>query len=176
MAKTRGFRRKRDGRIELVLDGVEADVLRRVTDDIAEIVASPPDDAMRDRLYPRAYLDPTEEEGEVLFRARLQDELVRNRLAALEVITDTLAPAEGGGVISVVLDEDAQQAWLTATNDARLVLGTMLDVSEDEPLEFAEDDPRFTYALIYDWLTQLQWQLVECLSAGLGTGGTDDER
>jgi hypothetical protein len=56
------------------------------------------------------------------------------------------------------------------------VLGTMLDVSEDEPLEFAEDDPRFTYALIYDWLTQLQWQLVECLSAGLGTGGTDDER
>ena len=60
------------------------------------------------------------------------------------------------------------QAWLTALNDLRLVLGTRLDVSDESLLEdLAEDDPRAPELALYAYLSWLQEQLVEALSSEL---------
>jgi hypothetical protein len=173
----REFRRRKDGRIAVQLDADAVGVLRHVVDDIATIVAEPPDDALRDRLYPRAYLDPTEEAAEADFRSLVHDDLVQSRLAALAAITDGLESAARAGrsTVEVVLGPDDEIAWLTALNDARLVLGTVLGVSEEEPFGFDADDPRRTAATVYEWLGYLQYDLLECLSAELGTAGTEDD-
>jgi hypothetical protein len=55
-----------------------------------------------------------------------------------------------------------------ALNDLRLVLGTRLEVSEDMDEEpFAPDDPRASAFAVYRYLSELQWMVVEALSAAL---------
>jgi hypothetical protein len=85
-------------------------------------------------------------------------ELLDGRTRALEVLAET-AKAER-------LTNEEAQAWLTALNDLRLVLGTRLDVSDESLLEdLAEDDPRAPELALYAYLSWLQEQLVEALSA-----------
>ena len=59
-------------------------------------------------------------------------------------------------------------AWLRATNDLRLALGTRLDITDDtEPPEeiTGEEDQQLA---VYYWLTALQGSLVDALVAGRG--------
>src|SRR3546814_12045240 len=52
---------------------------------------------------------------------------------------------------STEVDEEQLGAWLTALNDIRLVLGTILDVSEDV-VQVEEDDPDAPTYAVYDYL------------------------
>jgi hypothetical protein len=63
--------------------------------------------------------------------------------------------------------------FVTALNDIRLVLGTILDVSEDEALDYAPDDPRYVYGALYGWVSELQYDLVELLGRELGEEGIE---
>ena len=45
-------------------------------------------------------------------------------------------------------------------NDARLVLGTRLGVTEEER-QIADDDPNIAAFTVYHWLTYLQGELIE---------------
>ncbi|HEU5212051.1 MAG TPA: DUF2017 family protein, partial [Gaiellaceae bacterium] len=59
-------------------------------------------------------------------------------------------------------------AWCGALNDARLVLGERLGVTEDlYENGIARDDPRARELAFYAWLTWLQGELVEALSSRL---------
>jgi hypothetical protein len=125
----------------------------------------PATDPIRERLFPRAYLDPTEEESEVDWQAIVHPELVRSKLEALSLLSASLdrARAKGGGV-EVVLSPEEVEAWLGALNDARLALGVALDISED-PAEqvVAPDDPGAPGLAVYTWLTGLQGELIDVL-------------
>jgi hypothetical protein len=90
---------------------------------------------------------------------------VRSRLDAFAAVLATLrdAATQPKDPLSVRLDAPAQESWLTAVNDVRLVIGTMLGVTEDEPAPMDVDDPRFALAVVYDWLTDTHWQLVETM-------------
>jgi hypothetical protein len=108
------------------------------------------EEALR-RLFPPAYAgsSPEDVEYEGEYRRLMGDDLrVRHRESA-QVLLDTV-DAES------LTDEQAEE-WLKALNELRLVLGTMLDVSEDED----PDDP------LYDLLTYVQGELVEHLSTAL---------
>src|SRR3954447_19701422 len=98
--------------------------------DMIGIVAEPPEGDVRDRLYPRAYLDPTEETAQGEFDALVHDDLVRARRTAFESIADVIEAAEQNrrGVIEITLEPDEEMQWLTAVNDARLVVGTAIGV------------------------------------------------
>ena len=88
------------------------------------------------------------------------NELLDGRRRALDVLAETARPSASR--------REQAQAWLTALNDLRLVLGTRLDVSDESLLEdLAEDDPRAPELALYAYLSWLQEQLVEALSSEL---------
>ena len=63
-----------------------------------------------------------------------------------------------------LLTGDEADAWLRAVNDARLVLGTRLDISEDFDWDgFDETTPRAPELALYAYLSWLQEQLVEAM-------------
>jgi hypothetical protein len=160
-------RRDRTGRLVLRFEPIEVETLVGVVTELREVlVAGSGDDPVSLRLFPRAYLDPTEEESESQWQALVAPDLLRNRLDALGTVTATLTGATPTrrGSMEIVLDEAAAAAWLGVLNDARLAHGTALDVTEETDLEdFAGDDDRRNRFLLYSALTSLQGELVDAL-------------
>ncbi len=169
-------RRRRDGRVVVTLPAPVAQLLGQVVAELGEVFASPPAGDVMNRLFPRAYLDPTEENAEQEFQSVVHDDLVRSRVdavAAMVADLEAATPASSDRV-EIVLDNEAEHRWLTVLNDARLTLGTVLGVTEDEPLDFPDDDPRAAGADMYALLSALQGELVEVLLDDLPETGTDD--
>jgi uncharacterized protein DUF2017 len=169
-------RRKRDGRVVVTLPGPVAQLLGQVIAELGDVFTSPPAGEVTNRLFPRAYLDPTEEHAEQDFQSLVHDDLVRTRLDAVAAMVADLEAATPAGSdrVEIVLDDEAEHRWLTVLNDARLTLGTVLGVTEDEPLEFPDDDPRAAGADMYALLSALQGELVEVVLEQLPETGTDD--
>ncbi|HLF40969.1 MAG TPA: DUF2017 family protein [Acidimicrobiia bacterium] len=170
------FDRTRHG-VEADLEPAEAGVIahlcRELTgfldDDAAEgVPGSGPEarEAVRRRLFPSAYLDPTEEQAESEWQRLVHGDLVDGRRTALETVGRTLAHArERHGRYQVILSDEEAEAWLAVFNDARLTLGTLLDVSEDmDPSVFDPDDPAAGSFAVYWWLGLVQEHLVAALS------------
>jgi len=172
----RTFARARDGSLQVTLFEQEAELLVMTARDMATLVEEPPDGAVRDRLYPRAYLDPTEESAQQEYDAVVHDDLVTARKRAFEAIADRLEAAQPNrrGMIELVLGTDEESQWLTGLNDARLVIGTALGVTEDGDTDYPRDDPRFEYGVLYGWLTALHFELVSVFLDEIGEAGTDD--
>jgi hypothetical protein len=176
MARRTFARSPRDGTLVVTLYAPEVELLAMTARDMMTIVQEPPEGEVRDRLYPRAYLDPTEEAAQGEFDALVHDDLVRSRGAALETVVGGLQAATPNrrGLIEITLRPEQEMQWLTAMNDARLVIGTALGVSEDSDTEYARDDPRFEYGVLYSWLTQLHFELVTLMLDEIGAAGSDD--
>jgi hypothetical protein len=146
-----------DGGYLLRLPEEERQLLRFLPDELRSLLEVMPSDPALRRLFPRAYED---EQDEAAYRELMGNELAAGRNRALQVLSET-ATAER-------LTDEQAQAWLTALNDLRLVLGTRLDVTDESLLEgLAENDPRVPELALYAYLSWLQEQVVEALSAGL---------
>jgi len=162
----RRFRTTRDG---LVVSLAEAEIglLRRLPDELRALLESGGGDGdpVMTRLFPRAYLDPTEEAAEAEWQDLVHSELLQERLAALDLVTTCLERATAKrNRYEVVLTEDEVHAWLGVLNDLRLALGTRLAITEDTDLgAFDPDDPAAPAAAIYGWLTWFQGEMVETL-------------
>jgi hypothetical protein len=152
----RRIQRTRQGEIRLRLPQTERDLLRHLRAELGQLLDSAPDDPTLRRLFPPAYED---EGDETEYRRLMQDELAAGRRRALQVLEETASRDR--------LSADEAQAWLTALNDLRLVLGTRLDVQEDTLLDGLDaDDPRAPELALYAYLSWLQEQLVAALGAG----------
>ena len=129
--------------------------LREVLVDRATALQPGEDEAV-DRLFPAAY--PDDEERQAEFRLLAHDQLLESHLGALAVLEET-ADADH-------LDEDQLLAWMRALNNIRLVLGVRLGVTEDRD-EWPDslDDPRAPAFAMYQYLTYLQGEIIEELSA-----------
>ena len=137
------------------------------------------DDPVVRRLLPDVYLDDADASAE--FR-RLSGDVVRtHQVSAIEsVLTDLelLRDTDGGLAVS----PERAAAWLTALNDARLALGTLLAVGEDDDLhaeldtyeqqlaegglqgdEPAEEALRAYRIAVYDFLSALLDMVVRAL-------------
>ncbi len=169
-------RRRKDGQVIVTLPDGAVTLLKQVLSEVSEVVAAPPEGELHDRLYPRAYLDPTEESAEEQWQELVHDDLVHSRVGAIaSVLADLDAATKAGSeYVEAVLDDEAQTRWLTVLNDARLTLGTLLGVSEDAPLEFTAGDPRATTAAVYDLLGEIQADLVDVMLSALPKEGVDD--
>ena len=151
----RRVRRTRQGDFELKLPTAERDLLRSLPGQLQELLDTPDTGDLR-RLFPPAYVD--DRDGEREYRQLMHEDLVDGHRRALETMAAT--------VDATRLDEEQLTGWLGSLNDLRLVLGTRLDVSEDQaPL--ARDDPRAPAMALYGYLTWLQQQVVEALAEGL---------
>ncbi|WP_149361156.1 oxidative stress transcriptional regulator AosR [Lolliginicoccus suaedae] len=93
-------------------------------------------------------------------RSLNEPEIIDDKKAAAKALLDTL-PAEGG---KISLTTAQAEGWIAAINDARLALGTVLDVHDDMAEEFDPEDPRAPQLGVYHWLTWMQDALIIALA------------
>ena len=148
------FERGEGGGVELRLSREERSLLAGVVAELRALLEGAPADPSLRRLFPPAYDEAEDEQG---YRELMGGELLGGRLAALELVTQTLDQEW--------LSAEQADAWLRALNDLRLVLGTRLDVREDTFAEqLRQDDPRAPALAVYAYLSWMQEQLIEALS------------
>jgi hypothetical protein len=148
------FERGDGGAVELRLSRDERSLLAGLLAELRALLDGAPGDPSLRRLFPPAYDEEDDERG---YREMMGDELLDGRLAALELVAETLDRDR--------LSAEEADTWLRALNDLRLVLGTRLDVQEDTfATELRSDDPRAPALAVYAYLSWIQEQLVEALS------------
>lgn len=135
-------------------------------DELAELTgirigpSQPPEDTVLARLLPDFHREDAELAAGL--RSLREPELIEAKSRAAGVLLATCP--RGGGRIE--LDVDQADDWLTALNDVRLALGTMLEVSEDMP-EVPRDEAAAAHLGVYQWLTFVQDALVQARAAAL---------
>lgn len=124
-----------------------------------------------ERLLPSASRD--DPKVAAAYRAMVQDQLVQAKLDAIDRFEGALADNPAGGSSrkwTTELDSEAVATWLTVLNDARLVIGTRLGVTEEtylDPSDEILEDPDHNLYLVLSELLEL---LVEAASIAAGRG------
>jgi len=149
--------RTETGDFLLRLGPEERGLLRRLAAELEKLLAAEPEDPSLRRLRPRAYED---DEVEREFRSLMGAELESLRLENLRGLAETAGRDR--------LDADELDRWLAALNDLRLVLGTRLDVTEDQFADGFDPSAPHAYELaVYAFLTWLQEAAIDAASSGV---------
>ena len=170
------FESGRNGQIKLTLDVAEREVLGQLFDQVEQLLdeltsqdTSDPlelmlgmngstqisQDPALARLFPDGYFE--DEHASADFRRFTEQDLRQQKIAALNDVRKALQATANPAVIS-----DLQaQSWLKALNDLRLVLGTRLEISDDNDFDFDSDEPGIH---LYNYLTYLQGTLIDALN------------
>jgi hypothetical protein len=168
---------RRDGdHLVLTLFPAEVETLRDLGRQLESLLEEPGDEApdpergqdpVRDRLFPRAYLDPTADEDERDWQTAVHGDLVRQKSEAVEALIASLDVdlPEGDRYLELVLDGPTAEQWAAALNDVRLALGVVLEITEEEIL-VSPGDPRAPGLELYQWLTMMQGVLIDALLGG----------
>jgi hypothetical protein len=159
------FKGARDGAVVVSFDEVEVELLREIPVQLRALYESTEPDEARERLFPRAYLDPTEEAAEEQWSALVHPELLRQRLEGLDAVLRTLDTGTVKGKrTQVTLLPDEVNLWLAVLNDARLAFGTRLEISDDTDIWYSPPgDQLAPERAAYAWLTTLQSLLVDTM-------------
>ncbi|MBM3730653.1 MAG: DUF2017 family protein [Actinobacteria bacterium] len=115
------------------------------------------DPALR-RLFPVAYHDDAERDAE--YQDLMRSELVASRLTAISRVTEAI----GGGDR---LEPGDMDLLLQSLNAVRLLLGTMLNVSEADETESGTDDPDDPVAAQAHLYSYLGWLLEAAVGAAI---------
>jgi hypothetical protein len=146
--------RGRSGTWTLHLGADERQLLASLATELDAMLEARPDDPSLRRLHPTAYID--DEEHEAGWQLLIGEELRATRRAQLDVLRAAAERTE--------LDDDEVQGWMQALNALRLVLGTRLDVSEDEVGPLDPSDPDAPAYALYELLGYLLDRTVQSLS------------
>lgn len=156
-------RRERDGTFALRLSEEEQVVLKSLVAQLRTLLRLEGSGQLDEasgvrRLFPVAYPDDPDRQEE--YRALVHDELLAARLAAIDEVEET---------ITLPNVDEAQLATIMRTlNDLRLVLGTRLDVSEDDATDLIDpDDPDAPALMAYDFCGWLLEHTVRALATTL---------
>jgi Domain of unknown function (DUF2017) len=148
----------RRGGYELRLPEDERTLVRGLLGDLRALLTLNADDPRVRRLYPQAYADDADMQAE--YQHLTREDLQSGRLAAVDIVERTVEARE--------LTADELTSWMHAVNALRLVLGTMLDVQEDDqPFALDRDDPDAPTMALYGYLGVLLEELVEAQLADL---------
>jgi hypothetical protein len=149
-------KRSRKGGFDLRIPEPEREVLVTLPGTLrALLLSGDADDPALERLYPKAFAD--DEEASTEFDAIVHDDLLRQRLAAIDTMERTLQADH--------LTEEELMAWLAALNDLRLVLGVRLAVTEEATDADYAGDPEAGRAYeLYRYLSYLEEHVVDALS------------
>ncbi len=158
------FKRIGRDRVRVRLAQDEVAVLRGLPDQLRSVLAEGEDEPVNQRLFPPAYLDVADIEHDTEYHRLMHDDLVSEKLANLDLVTNTLA--RGTSSVrrwSVELTEEEAAAWLGVLNDLRLALGVRLDITEDYDGEVDDADPRAPAFRLLSYLGWLEEQLLDAL-------------
>lgn len=154
--RRRGPVERRGDRFRLHLSDDERAVVGRLVAELRDLLCTTsPDDARLVRLFPTAYHDDPERDAE--YQRLMRDELVGSRLEALATVERALDAGE--------LDEAELHQLMQSVNAVRLVLGTLLDIGEDDDPDLVSDaDPLAAELHLYHYLSWLLDATVRALS------------
>jgi len=157
------FSPKRDGTLEVTLSEAELALVATIVEQMGEVLEAPERSAHTTRLFPPAYKDDPDAQAE--FARLMTGDLLDGKRQALASVAATLERgAAKRAAWRVRLTADEAQDWLAVLNDARLTLGTRLDVTEqsyDRPLD--PDDPESAAHEVFRYLGYLEEYLVDTL-------------
>jgi len=138
--------------------------LIELLDDVGEELPSDLPEALR-RLLPPAYT--TDPEAERAYVALTRQDLLEHHRESLETMSATAKATR--------LDDEQLVAWLAALNDLRLVLGSMLGVTEEDA-EPPVDNLHQAEWIAYLYLGGLQSEVIDILEGSLPdpVAGADD--
>jgi len=146
---------RRDGdRTTVLLGDDERSMLVDLAEQFRSVLATDADPDLR-RLYPAAYADDAERDAD--YAELVHDDLLRTRLDAIESLVESASEPS--------IDDEQLAAWMQVLNGLRLLLGTRLDVSEQD--QFDPEAPDAPSRALITWLGFLLEEAVESAAAGL---------
>ena len=157
-------RRKREGPVvardndlfEITLTVDERSTLLSFVDQLSDILAMGPDDARLRRLFPTAYHENPDHDAE--YQGYMRDELTQSRSASIAIVREVLESTD-------LITAAQLHAFMTVLNNLRLVLGTLLDVGEDDfEDDIDENDQAFGQWQLYGYLGWLMEWTISALS------------
>jgi hypothetical protein len=160
------FKRVGDDRVRVRLGHDEVAVLRGLPDQLRSVLADGGDEPVNQRLFPPAYLDVADVERDTEYHRLMHDDLVKEKLANLDLVTESLA--RGSTSVrrwTVELTAGEAAAWLGVLNDLRLALGVRLDITEDFDGDVDDTDPRAPALRLLSYLGWLEEQLLDAMQA-----------
>ena len=153
----RRIRRAKSGRFVINLPSEERELLSDLPAQLRELLGSNDAESKASlrRLFPTAYNLDVEKDEE--FHQLMREDLLASKLARAELLESTAEATE--------LTEEQLLGWMGAINDIRLVLGTRLDVGEDDE-ELNADHPLAGHFGLYHYLGFLLENVIRALSSG----------
>lgn len=133
--------------------GVETDPLAQLLNMSGSTQIS--EDPALARLFPDGYSD--DEHASADFRRFTEQDLRAQKLQALITVKETLGEWAG----KANLTPSQSQDWLRALNDLRLVLGTRLEITDEDDRDHDSEEPGMQ---LYNYLTYLQGTLIDALT------------
>jgi len=146
------FRRNGDGTFSITIPQAERQLLEQLIPQVRELIED--QDQLAWRLFPNPY--PEHDKAAKQYDEMIGDDLQQKHLASLQVVQDTLDAKR--------LDEDQMNAWMSAVNDVRLVIGTRLKVEEDTDLDAFGDDTEQSLFMTYSYLGLMLERIVVAIS------------
>ena len=130
----------------------ERELVRRLLGELQALLVGPSDNPALTRIFPAAYHLAEHAEHDAEYQRLMREELVASRLTAISSVNEALEakpPLAEGQIL----------ALMQSLNGLRLVIGTMLDVSEEEDLAAIDDDsPNAGEHHLYGFLSWLlEW-------------------
>lgn len=133
----------------LNIDASDRTTLNSLLDQLRDVLMHDSSSEIARRLFPAAYHQDEQHEQE--YQRLMRDELLSSRLASLSLTTSLLERETTSD--SIVLTADELDALMRSINSLRLVLGTLLDVDEDDfEAHLVEDDPAYGQYQLYSYL------------------------
>jgi hypothetical protein len=169
MARKRAFtppvQRVRDG-YAINLGDDERQLITRLLTELSQLLMGESDDPRLVRMFPPAYHLADDAEADAEYQRLMREELVASRLTGISTVNAALQSPEP-------VDEESMVAFVQAINGLRLVLGTMLDVSEDlDPDDIDDDDPLAGEHHLYSFLSWLLDWAVRALGQSISQPDT----
>ena len=137
----------RGEQIEVRLETGIRELLTRVSGELREILLVNDGEIVK-RLYPPAY--PDDPKSNEAFDELVKDKLLMQRLDDIDRFEETID--------TETMDIELADVWMNTINQARLVLGTQLDVSEDDQA-IDPEDPEASGRMIYQVLSYVLEEL-----------------
>ena len=144
----------------------ERELVTRLLTELSQLLMGESGDPRLIRIFPPAYHLADDAEADAEYQRLMREELVASRLSGITTVNTAL---QGSGPV----DEETMIAFVQAINGLRLVLGTMLDVHEDDdPDQIDEDDPAVGEHHLYNFLSWLLDWAVRALGEPVKQQGT----
>ena len=156
MSERGAFTRAKGGGYSLRLNAEERALVVRLLDELSVLLTEPVEPTMTNRLFPVVHRDDPEQEAE--YQRLMRDDLVASRLAGIATVKSVLIADDHAK--KVTFDHDELVAFMQAVNAVRLVLGTMLDITEDD-----DEQPENALVPEYQLYAYLSWLLDSAVHA-----------